>query len=221
MLLLAGVLVVLSADPMQAYLRETAYARVGLAKGIARKSEVMAFVAAKNGEAEPLERARQQDQHWANNPLRKALTENPCASTLKKLTASDPVVVEVLLMDNQGALVCSSVETSDYYQGDEAKWQKTFQEGLDPFIDSPALDPSTGKYAIQVSVPVADGGTLTTGASKGRGSPRPHPWGRGIPLGASQQVPRVLAEGEHVGEAAHRPQRYAYRARLVRVDAAA
>ena len=158
MLLLAGALAVLTADAMQAYLRETAYARVGLAKVIARTPEVVAFVVAKNAEAEPMERVRRQDQRWADSPLRKTLTQNPCASALKKLTASDPVVVEVLLMDNQGALVCASAETTDYYQGDEAKWQKTFQEGLDPFIDTPALDSSSGKYAIQVSVPVADGG---------------------------------------------------------------
>ncbi len=158
MLPLAVFLTVLTSGPMDARLRETAYARVGLAQTIARTPEVVAFVVAKNAQAEPMERVRYHDQRWADSPLRKALTQDSCASALKSLTASDPAVVEVLLMDDQGALVCASAETSDYYQGDEAKWQKTFQEGLDPFIDTPSVDASTGKYSIQVSVPVTAGG---------------------------------------------------------------
>ena len=61
-------------------------------------------------------------------------------------------------MDAKGALVCSTVETSDYWQGDEAKWQRTYRDGLELFVDEPALDLSTGTYAVQLSVPVSSGG---------------------------------------------------------------
>ena len=32
-------------------------------------------------------------------------------------------------MNDRGTLVCSVAETSDYWQGDEAKWQRTFVDG--------------------------------------------------------------------------------------------
>ena len=60
-------------------------------------------------------------------------------------------------MDERGASVCLSRETSDYWQGDEAKWRKTFVEGRDPFVDEPALDASSATYAVQLSVPVTEG----------------------------------------------------------------
>ncbi len=158
MLLLTIALVVLAADPMEARLRETAYARVRLAQTMARKAELVAFVVDKNAQAESLEKIRHHDQNWAADPLRKTLTQNACASALKALISTDPVVVEILLMDSRGALVCATAETSDYYQGDEAKWQKPFGEGVDPFIDAPSVDSNTNTYSIQVSVPVSEGG---------------------------------------------------------------
>jgi hypothetical protein len=60
-------------------------------------------------------------------------------------------------MDDRGALVCSTVETSDYWQGDELKWIRTFQQGRDVFVEEPALDASTGVYAVQLSVPMTEG----------------------------------------------------------------
>jgi hypothetical protein len=59
-------------------------------------------------------------------------------------------------MDDRGALVCSTVETSDYWQGDELKWVRTFQQGREAFVDEPALDASTGFYAVQLSVPMIE-----------------------------------------------------------------
>jgi hypothetical protein len=81
----------------------------------------------------------------------------PCSIRIRKLLADDPHVVEALVMDNRGALVCATVEASDYWQGDEAKWQRTYQDGKEVFVDSPALDPSTGVYAVQLSVLIAEG----------------------------------------------------------------
>ncbi len=75
------------------------------------------------------------------------------------MVKDDPLVVEAFVMNDRGTLVCSMVETSDYWQGDESKWQRTFVGGQDPFVEEPALDPSSGKYAIQVSVPIAEAGT--------------------------------------------------------------
>jgi hypothetical protein len=60
-------------------------------------------------------------------------------------------------MDEHGANVCLSRETSDYRQGDEPKWQRTFVDGRDPFVDDPALDASSATCAVQLRVPVTEG----------------------------------------------------------------
>ena len=47
--------------------------------------------------------------------------------------------------------------TSDYWQGDDAKWQKTYQVGPHAvFVDEVEQDESTQRYQTQVSVSIAD-----------------------------------------------------------------
>ena len=116
---------------------------------------------AKNAEKETPEVVERKEKEWAarpDSPLRKALTSSSCAQRLRKLIADDPMVVEAILMDDHGANVCISRETSDYFQGDEPKWQRTFKGGQEVFVDEPSLDESTQTYAVQLSVPVSDGG---------------------------------------------------------------
>lgn len=135
--------------------------RLELARRIASDAEILAAVAEKNKSPESPDTIQRNDQEWQRNrdyPLRKELTHNACAAQLKKLVQPDAVIVEAFVMDAQGGLVCSTVETSDYWQGDEAKWQRTFGEGQESFVDEPALDTSTGKYAIQLSTLVTDKG---------------------------------------------------------------
>ena len=64
---------------------------------------------------------------------------------------------EIFVMDNKGLNVAQSDVTSDYWQGDEAKWKKTFLAGPDAvFIDEVEFDESTQTYQAQVSVSIAD-----------------------------------------------------------------
>lgn len=64
---------------------------------------------------------------------------------------------EIFVMDNKGLNVAQSDATSDYWQGDEAKWKKTFLAGADGmFIDEVEFDESTQTYQAQVSVSIAD-----------------------------------------------------------------
>jgi hypothetical protein len=137
--------------------RQIAQARVSMAHAIASDAELLRAVLAKNAERETEEQLRTRDRQWTTNladPLRRALTQSRCAERLRELVKDEPLVAEVILMDDHGANVCVSKATSDYWQGDEAKWEKTFREGLDPFVDAPAFDPSSGVFAVQLSVPV-------------------------------------------------------------------
>ena len=149
-------------DPTTAArVKETAYARVSLAQTIARDSAIHAAVAASNAVAEPPEQVRRRDNYWTGNPrdpLRQTIVQAPCSGKVREMVKDDGLVVEAFVMNDRGTLVCSVAETSDYWQGDEAKWQRTFVDGKDTFVEEPAFDASSGKYAIQVSVPIQEAG---------------------------------------------------------------
>jgi hypothetical protein len=114
-------------------------------------------VVALAGQADALTAGRVKETAYARDPLRQAIVQAPCSVKVRELVKEDPLVVEALVMNDRGTLVCSMAETTDYWQGDEPKWQRTFVDGKDAFVEEPAFDASTGKYAIQVSVPIAEG----------------------------------------------------------------
>jgi hypothetical protein len=98
------------------------------------------------------------------------LLGNACAQHLKALVGAQPGFSESFVTDNQGANVCMTSRTSDYWQGDEAKWQKAFNSGRGAvFVDQPKYDTSAKAILVQVSVPVLDGtiaiGTITVGVN--------------------------------------------------------
>jgi len=155
----AALLLAQARSPGALQARETAYARVALAERIAGDPDLLKAIVAKNHVVESPTDIRRIDEAWIHNPrypLRKTLTSGPCADRLRKLVADDKLVVEAFLMDERGGLVCSTVETSDYWQGDEAKWRKTYRDGAQVFVDEPALDASTGVFAVQLSRLVSD-----------------------------------------------------------------
>jgi hypothetical protein len=80
---------------------------------------------------------------------------------LKRLKAAHPdTVTEVLVMDNRGLNVGQSDVTSDYMQGDESKWQKTYAVGAGAiFIDEVEFDESTQKFQSQISATISDPAT--------------------------------------------------------------
>jgi hypothetical protein len=162
MVAVAGFAIVflLGQDDVSSRVKQTAYARAGHASAIAHDAAIRDAVLASNGTAETAEQVRRRDAAWKASPadpLRQAILQAPCSARLRELVKDDATVVEAFVMNDRGTLVCSVTETSDYWQGDEPKWQRTFVDGRDPFVEEPALDASTGKYAIQISVPMASG----------------------------------------------------------------
>jgi hypothetical protein len=144
------------------HVRRFAGDRVSLLKSVAGDAQVLRAVQAKNAAAESPDQIRRIDEEWSRNTafaLRKELTGNACAARVRELTRHDPSIVEVIVMDRQGANVCVTRETSDYWQGDEPKFKKTFGEARDVFVDAPAFDASSGVHAIQVGATMFDGRT--------------------------------------------------------------
>ncbi len=82
-----------------------------------------------------------------------------------KQIASNGIITEIFVMDAKGLNVGQSDVTSDYWQGDEGKWKKTYGSGdaAAVFVDEPEKDESTQMLQSQVSMTIAD----TSGAPIG------------------------------------------------------
>ena len=74
-----------------------------------------------------------------------------------KKEGSNGIFSEIFVMDNKGLNVGQSDVTSDYMQGDEGKWQKTYSVGPDAvFVDEVEFDDSSQTFQSQVSTTVVD-----------------------------------------------------------------
>jgi C4-dicarboxylate-specific signal transduction histidine kinase len=123
---------------------------------------IVAAVKAENARRKSLDQIKELDEKWKRTPgiadYMKALMDSACGSRLRSLQSAAGFFAEAFVMDNQGANVCMSDKTSDYWQGDEAKFQQSYKGGAGAvFIDEVAFDESSQKYVVQASVPVKDG----------------------------------------------------------------
>lgn len=164
MVLVATALVLVLLDylqaPLVARVKETGVARVPRAQALARDVAIREAVVASNAVVETPDQIRRRDAAWIANqrdPLRRAIVKAPCSDRVRELVKDDPLIVEALVINDRGTLVCSIAETSDYWQGDELKWQRTFVDGREALVEEPAFDASSGMYAVQVSVLIAEG----------------------------------------------------------------
>ncbi len=91
-------------------------------------------------------------------PMIDELLDRPASKRLSGYkTEGEGLFTEIFVMDNRGLNVAQSDPTSDYWQGDEAKWKKTFLAGPDAvFIDEVEFDESTQTYQSQVSMAISD-----------------------------------------------------------------
>ncbi|MBP2547115.1 hypothetical protein J2858_000008 [Neorhizobium galegae] len=104
------------------------------------------------------------DKKWraeveaSDKPLISATLGNAVSTFLKsKQAASKGAISEVFVMDNKGLNVGQSDITSDYWQGDEAKFQKSFGVGKGAiFVDGIEKDESTQALQSQASMTIMD-----------------------------------------------------------------
>jgi hypothetical protein len=94
----------------------------------------------------------------SNRPMIESVLAKPISAFLGDIKAeSEGLYTEIFVMDNRGLNVGQSDVTSDYWQGDEDKWQKTFQVGPGAvFIDEIEHDESTQTFQSQVSLAISD-----------------------------------------------------------------
>lgn len=76
---------------------------------------------------------------------------------MEKKDAAGGMITEMFVMDAKGLNVGQSDVTSDYWQGDEAKWQNTYGEGAGAvFVDGVEEDESTQALQSQASMTISD-----------------------------------------------------------------
>ena len=102
-----------------------------------------------------------------DSPLINQVVSSPASDVLRRIVAeSQGEIAEIILMDNRGLNAAVSAVTSDFWQGDEDKFQMTFDVGPDAMhAGEVELDESTGRYVVQVSVPVLDAAGQMIGAA--------------------------------------------------------
>ena len=104
------------------------------------------------------------DQKWraeveaADKPMIDEALASPLSKFLvEQREKSGGVITELFVTDGKGLNVGQSDPTSDYWQGDEAKWQKSFQVGPGAiFVDDVEKDESTQQLQTQVSATIVD-----------------------------------------------------------------
>jgi hypothetical protein len=91
-------------------------------------------------------------------PLISATLSNPLSAYLTRIQAhSNGLFTEIFVMDNKGLNVGQSSISSDYWQGDEDKWQKTYLVGPGAvFIDAPEWDAASKTWRAQLNIAVDD-----------------------------------------------------------------
>ncbi len=102
----------------------------------------------------------------ANTPTIDAVLGAPLSDFLRaQVAASGGTITEVFVMDSVGLNVGSSGVTSDYWQGDEAKFTETYGIGPDAVHFSEIeFDESSQSYQAQISIPVVDAAGAVIGA---------------------------------------------------------
>jgi hypothetical protein len=111
------------------------------------------------------------DKQWRaeteskSQPLISVILSNPLSSYLTRVQAhSMGQYVEIFVMDKNGLNVGQSAVSSDFWQGDEDKFQKTFGVGPDAvFLDEPEFNEDLKIWTSQINFALKD----KTGAAVG------------------------------------------------------
>jgi hypothetical protein len=112
------------------------------------------------------------DKEWraeaarGGGPLIQDLLARRLSRFLKsKQSESQGVISEIFVMDDHALNVAQSVQTTDYWQGDEAKFLQTYTtDSRTWFVDHPQRDESNTLMDVQASVTIRDANGARIGA---------------------------------------------------------
>lgn len=137
--------------------------------GWANNPVVIAAIKAQNAKYASLTQAGidKLDKTWraevkdGGGPLISSTLSNKLSAYLKKVKQqAGGLYTEIFVEDNKGLNVGQSDVTSDYWQGDEAKWQKTFLVGPKAVhVSKIKMDKSSQALQAHVSMTITDPAT--------------------------------------------------------------
>lgn len=125
---------------------------------VVKNSTIIDTIKAQNGKKVSLDEIKKKDKEWIDAEdeiaLHAEVMKNAAAALLKDAAKKNGAIVEAFAYDNQGANVAITDLTSDYWQGDEAKW--TAIKGGGAWVGKNELDKSTNQVIQQIALPVVD-----------------------------------------------------------------
>ncbi len=110
-------------------------------------------------EIEALDTAwREQRTQIGDRPLVAELMARPLSNYLiRRQAQANGLYTEIFVVSDRGLNAGQSAVTSDYWQGDEAKFTETFEVGPDAvFVDAAELHAESGIWRQQVNFTIAD-----------------------------------------------------------------
>lgn len=148
--------------PMQALAKEKIQSWIANPVVInAIKAQNAAHASLSQGDIDKMDKQWRAETKSGSKPLINKVLATELSAFLKKIQDdSKGLYTEIFVMDNKGLNVGQSAMTSDYWQGDEAKWQKTFQAGPGAIhIGKVSQDESTQRFQSQLSMAITDPAT--------------------------------------------------------------
>ncbi len=127
---------------------------------LAKQIRFISAVKKQNSMGLSLDEIKQRDQQWrasgSDSELKKSMSSSDIGKFLTNVIKSNSEKYnEMFLTDNQGANIAAYPLTSDYWQGDEQKFIKSFNNGDGKvYVGDLEFDESTKVNAVQISVPV-------------------------------------------------------------------
>jgi hypothetical protein len=136
----------------------TKYANTVLTQ-LAADPNIVKAVKEENAKGKSSDEIRKWDEKWIAadgiTAFMRERMESPMGQHLAGIRDTQKFFKEIFLMDSQGAIVALSDKTSDYWQGDEDKFQRPFKRDA-VFVDNVKFDASTKSFLAHVNIPVKD-----------------------------------------------------------------
>ena len=106
------------------------------------------------------------EREMEDKPLISVTLSNPLSTYLTRVQSNSlGLYTAIFVMDRLGLNVAQSIPTSDFWQGDEAKFLKTFPMNAETaFVDRPEYLDDVGIWIAQVSFPIRDPSGAAIGA---------------------------------------------------------
>ncbi len=128
-----------------------------------KNPDIISAVKQHNAQNISLDEIKSLDQRWRATPglasFMMPYFDNPAVDTLSSLESDADFVLESFVMGNQGGVVAATNKTSDYWQGDEAKFTESYASGAGQVhVGEVEFDDSAQAYLVQISVPVMSAG---------------------------------------------------------------